>query len=325
MTSCMVAERDPPSKNGDGTGFEWVPQELDGGVRTIGGSRLPTSGEAIAPCGPGACRLKGGYGALVDALANSLHDAFIHTGHRVEKIASLKQTYSTEQDWLLVTARKDGIAESVYFTAKRVVVAVPPAVAARIVYCPPLSDERLQVMRATETWAGNWCKVVASFKTPFWRNEGDSGVALWNWTGDYLLKCSWEEAGNCLACLNFGIAACERLNAHGSPDPVTGKSPPGLHGAVKEELSQYLEKISSTSSLSTSIINRGASIRLLGKNLIVGLGAKILGFCTEMSACGRLRWACIFAPQKQSRTMGTSMQLRGLRGANEVLEYRIEK
>lgn len=70
--------------------------------------------------------------------------------------------------------------------------------------------------RATATWAGDWCKVVASFKTPFWRANGDSGVAQMSRRS--LVAVTWEagdaeelgEGGNCIAGVNFGKAACSR-------------------------------------------------------------------------------------------------------------------
>ena len=45
-------------------GLSWVPQRLDGGVRAPGGKRAPGGGEYMAPCGPGALRMDGGYAAL---------------------------------------------------------------------------------------------------------------------------------------------------------------------------------------------------------------------------------------------------------------------
>jgi hypothetical protein len=62
-------------------------------------------------------------------------------------------------------------------TARFAVVAIPPRVAAaRVTFLPPLPSAQLARMMATATWAGDWCKVVASFKTPFWRENGDSGA-----------------------------------------------------------------------------------------------------------------------------------------------------
>ena len=61
-------------------GLSWVPQRLDGGVRMEGGRRAPSGGEMLAPCGPGAVRMEGGYGALADALASTLPEGSIRLG-----------------------------------------------------------------------------------------------------------------------------------------------------------------------------------------------------------------------------------------------------
>ena len=127
--------------------------------------------------------------------------------------------------------------------AQRVIIAVPPRViASTIEVIPPLSKSA-EVMLSTPTWAGDWCKVVASFKEAFWRKNGDSGVAQLSGHKS-LLAVTWEatheelEGANCLAGLNFGVDACEKINSFGLPDPLTGLSPPGLRDAVQKELSE---------------------------------------------------------------------------------------
>ena len=52
-------------------GLTWVPQRLDGGVRMPNSRRAPGGGEYLAPCGPGALRLKGGYARLAAKLAEA--------------------------------------------------------------------------------------------------------------------------------------------------------------------------------------------------------------------------------------------------------------
>ena len=102
-------------------------------------------------------------------------------------------------------------------------------------------------MRGTATWAGDWCKVVASFKSNFWRASvpRDSGVSQPGRGDGALLAVTWEaadsndlgEGGDCLAGVNFGRAACARLDAFGPhADPRTGRSGPELRAAVAWEL-----------------------------------------------------------------------------------------
>jgi monoamine oxidase len=68
------------------------------------------------------------------------------------------------------------IADTVTVTAKRAIVAVPPALAARIQYepaLPPLRDQLTQHMPQ-----GSLMKFEAIYDTPFWRDRGLSGQAV---------------------------------------------------------------------------------------------------------------------------------------------------
>jgi monoamine oxidase len=60
-------------------------------------------------------------------------------------------------------------------TARRVVVAMPPPLAARIAYSPPLPAERDQLTQRMPM--GAVIKVMAVYDAPFWRTEGLSGQA----------------------------------------------------------------------------------------------------------------------------------------------------
>lgn len=214
-------------------GLRWVPQRLDGGVRLPGANRAPGGGERLAPCGPGAVRMAGGYSALASALEATLPRGTVRLGAEVTAIERVAG------GGVRVTG------EAVEFSAAFAVVAIPPRVAAaRVAFGPPLAAEQLAQMSATATWAGDWCKVVASFRTPFWRAAGDSGVAQMPRGG--LLAVTWEagggealgEAGSCIAGVNFGRAACARLDAYGPhADAATGRSGPELRAAVASELS----------------------------------------------------------------------------------------
>ena len=121
----------------------------------------------MAPCGPGAVRMEGGYAALADALAKTLPSDAVRLGAPVRSI--------TAADDGTVRVRHGGVGGDAAdangegeMIAKRVVVAVPPRVAAATVsFSPELPDDQAARMRGTATWAGDWCKVVASFKSNF--------------------------------------------------------------------------------------------------------------------------------------------------------------
>ena len=213
-------------------GLSWVPQRLDGGVRAPGGQRAPGGGEYMAPCGPGALRMDGGYAALAEALAKTLPPGAIRFGADARKIAKRAEGG--------VVVECGGVTVS----ASRAVVAIPPRVAiARVAFEPALPEDQAAQMRGTQTWAGDWCKVVASFKENFWRKNGDAGVAKFG--ANALLAVTWEaadpddlgEKGACLAGVNFGAAACERLLRFGAhADKMTGRSGDALRAAVKKDL-----------------------------------------------------------------------------------------
>lgn len=213
-------------------GLVWVPMRLDGGVRLPGGKRQSGGGEYLAPCGPGAVRMDGGYAALAEALAKTLPEGSIKTNVDVRSIK--KSTNGVEV-----------VSSDLTLSVRRVVVAIPPRVlAARVHFEPGLPPEQLAQMRGTATWAGDWCKVVASFKSNFWRKNGDAGVAKFG--GNSLLAVTWEaadpddlgEKGACLAGVNFGEGACARLAKFGEhADTKTGKSNQALTEAVTKELS----------------------------------------------------------------------------------------
>ena len=225
-------------------GLSWVPQRLDGGVRMEGGRRAPSGGEMLAPCGPGAVRMEGGYGALADALASTLPEGSIRLGAGVTKIE--KSDDPNDPGIIVRLDSNSGGASFPPLLARRVIVAVPPRViASSLAFQPALPDARTARMRGTQTWAGDWCKAVATFSKPFWRDNKDSGVAQWGRGSGALLAVSWEaahvelgEAGYALAGVNFGKGACERLDAFGASDLVTGKSPDGTRDAIKAELAK---------------------------------------------------------------------------------------
>jgi len=62
------------------------------------------------------------------------------------------------------------------FVARRVVVAIPPHLAAGIWYSPPLPPKKAKLL-ATMT-QGHLIKVVVTYQTPFWRRKGFSGEVV---------------------------------------------------------------------------------------------------------------------------------------------------
>jgi monoamine oxidase len=68
------------------------------------------------------------------------------------------------------------VADAIEVEAQRVIVAIPPALAARIAYTPALPLDRAQLMERAP--AGSAIKYVAVYENAFWRSDGASGQTV---------------------------------------------------------------------------------------------------------------------------------------------------
>jgi monoamine oxidase len=104
-------------------------------------------------------RIVGGAGVIIEKLSTELED-------RALLNATVRRIDQTGSQVRLTTDR--GL-----IAADHVIVAVPPVMAGRIDYDPPLPASRDQLtQRAPMGWG---MKVFASYPTPFWREDGLSG------------------------------------------------------------------------------------------------------------------------------------------------------
>ena len=117
----------------------------------------------------GSLRLRGGCQQLSECLAERLPAGAVLLEHRVEAIEVTGDAVHVHG----VTG-----ARTVTVTARSAVVAMPPRLAARLLFAPALPSELLGVMRATPTWMAQTLKVAIGFERPFWREDGLSGFAL---------------------------------------------------------------------------------------------------------------------------------------------------
>jgi len=118
----------------------------------------------------GSCRLAGGMGRLVDALAASLAAGTVQTGAR---LTALKQT----AEGFRATLQRGGTTETI--DARRVALALPPRVIADTVrFDPGLSAAQLQALREVPTWMAGQAKILAVYDQPHWRRAGLSGDAM---------------------------------------------------------------------------------------------------------------------------------------------------
>ncbi|MBL1073542.1 FAD-dependent oxidoreductase [Nocardia sp. 2] len=128
---------------------------LIAGVRSAGGLRvlLGTAGGAQESL------VTGGVGGLAERLAAEL-GTMLRLGHPVTAISRSDAGVTIESPAGIVRA-------------DRVVVTVPPPVAAAIQHEPPLPEYRNRLQR--NTFMGTIYKAVAVYDRPFWRDDGLSG------------------------------------------------------------------------------------------------------------------------------------------------------
>jgi monoamine oxidase len=128
-------------------------------VRAAGGAN-----GLVANAGAGGAqdfRVKGGTQGIAVALARRL-------GHRVRLGQPVRRI---AQDGRGATVHTDELA----VRAKRVIVAIPPNLAGRILYEPGVTALRTQLMQRMPV--GSLVKTIAVYDNPFWRDEGLNGQA----------------------------------------------------------------------------------------------------------------------------------------------------
>jgi monoamine oxidase len=107
-------------------------------------------------------RVEGGAQIIAKHLADRLGDA-VRLGAPVRRI--------TQDD-----AGVEVVSDTVTVRAKRVIMAVPPALAGHLQYDPPLPADRAQLLQRTPV--GSVLKVLTLYDEPFWRAEGLSGQSF---------------------------------------------------------------------------------------------------------------------------------------------------
>lgn len=125
-------------------------------IRSAGGVRKLTDVAGAAQ----QDRLVGGSQVIAQRMAERLGDA-VRLGHPVRRIEHGEQ----------VTVRADGLD----VRARHAVVAIPPTLAGRIDYDPPLPAPRDQLTQHAPM--GSAIKCLAVYDEPFWRHDGFTGQA----------------------------------------------------------------------------------------------------------------------------------------------------
>lgn len=116
------------------------------------------------PSSPSA-RLQGGLSTLVNVLKNALHRVDIHTEEAVEMLYA-------RADSIEVKSSKNS------YVGNRVIVAMPPRVALKMSFEPPLAQGVTKILQTVPTWMGHSRKCVITYEKAFWREAGLSGFVF---------------------------------------------------------------------------------------------------------------------------------------------------
>jgi len=114
----------------------------------------------------GSWRLSGGMAALTDGLVARIPER----KRRAEMVVQAVEQISDGLDVRFASGAQIG--------AQRVILALPPRIAAEIAFAPALPDLALTQMCAVPTWMAGQAKAVAVYTEPFWRQAGLSGDAM---------------------------------------------------------------------------------------------------------------------------------------------------
>jgi len=114
----------------------------------------------------GSWRLQGGLGALIAALEKKVPKQQL-------RVATTIRTLRREATGIMAGS-EDGMS----ILARRVILALPPRVAARMSFTPTLPIAALTALKEVPTWMAGHAKAVAVYERPFWREAGLSGDAM---------------------------------------------------------------------------------------------------------------------------------------------------
>jgi monoamine oxidase len=167
-------------------------------LRSAGGFRqlTETSGAAQQD------RFAGGSQLIAIRMAEQLGPGRVRLGAPVARV---------EQAPSRVTVHAAGLVA----TGRRAVIAVPPALAGRISYDPPLPADRDQLTQAAPM--GSVIKCLAIYDEPFWRSAGYNGQATSDGPGAQVTFDTGPPAGSPGILLGFVTAAEARRLTRADP------------------------------------------------------------------------------------------------------------
>lgn len=181
-----------------------VPQRTDGNVFQVRRGGVAVRGEHgahVIPSGPGAVRP--GYAEMAKRLSEGLtNDVRLNS-----RVAAIVHDEAEQKFKLTIADSESSIS------ARKVVVALPPAVMAKTIrFDPPLDPAKMAKSLKTATWCGDWVKLSVEFKSAFWRDVGSSGIVT---LPGLPIEVFWEGGPKSLVGLGVGPGALEFARKHG--------------------------------------------------------------------------------------------------------------
>jgi monoamine oxidase len=152
----------------------------------------------------GSWRLEGGLSALIDAISRQI------PSHRKRLNAIVTKVELTNKH---VNAT---LSDGSVIEGERVVLAMPPRIAAKISLEPSLDEDARQWMQTVPTWMAGHAKAVAVYDEPFWRKGGLSGDAMSRRGPMVEMHDASPMEGGPYALFGFlGVPAAQRQNEEG--------------------------------------------------------------------------------------------------------------
>ena len=118
----------------------------------------------------GSWRIKGGLGNLINKLVDELPAERLHLSTPVSQLTET----GLDKDFVIGISTESGAV----FNANQVVLALPPRLASQLNFAPALSERAIKAAQNIPTWMAGHAKAVATYKTPFWKEQGLSGDAM---------------------------------------------------------------------------------------------------------------------------------------------------
>jgi monoamine oxidase len=146
----------------EGLGLRAFPQYADGDIFFEDERGVIHRGVGFASM-EGSFRLEGGMDSLIRGLTARVPGNRLHLSSKIVDVVQSGRLLTDTGEWC---------------EAEHVVLALPPRIAAKLRFQPPLDRDIPRMLEAIPTWMAGHAKFVAVYATPFWRARGLSGDAM---------------------------------------------------------------------------------------------------------------------------------------------------